>query len=112
MVNKNKLFRMLTKLSGDVATNVRENEEVREAIARGLVARLPDGLVVTEKGRQFVFQRRCADFLNALQENKSPVNSASVIKWLNKHEFILEVKSSGGLSITPRGRDWVSQIKE
>lgn len=112
MINKNKLFRTLVKLNSDAATVIRETEEVQEAISRGMVLRHSGGLVVTEKGRQFIFQRRCVDFLSAILADRAPVASESVIKWLTKHEFILTVKDGGRWAITPRGRDWLSQIKE
>ncbi len=111
MDNRHKLFRLLVKVDSDSDPLIRETQEVKEALARGMVVRQSDGLVVTEKGRQFVFQRKCADFLNSLQAGKSPTHSTSIVKWLGKHEFIVETKESGKWAITPRGRDWVSQLK-
>lgn len=82
-------------------------------LERALVRLSHGELFLTEKGRQFLFQWDCKQFLQALQEGRQPQDSENVIHWLTKQHFIVKVEqSSPAWHMTPRGRDWLSQLEE
>lgn len=112
MDRKSHIFRSLSRISrGTDAAAHHMSSGNKNLIDRGLVKIWENQIILTEKGKQFMFQWQCEGFLKALQGGRDPNATEPVIAWLLKHQFMIQVRESESWQITPRGRDWLSQLE-
>lgn len=113
MIHKSELVKILVRATEGSAPDVNLQGCNKILLDRALISLRQEEIWLTEKGRQFLFQWECEQFLLALQEGRQPLDSADVVQWLTKHHFVVVVEqSSPAWHITPRGRDWLSQLEK
>jgi hypothetical protein len=113
MIHKRELVKVLVRVTQGGAADSKLLSFNKVLLERGLVNLSREELFLTEKGRQFLFQWECEQFLQDLQEGRQPHDSDDVVRWLTKHEFVIKVEhSSPAWYMTPRARDWLSQLDE
>jgi predicted transcriptional regulator len=106
------LFRILLQADIGVVADRQSLDLIKPLLDRGLMKSWEGEMLLTEKGRQFMFQWRCKRFLQAVQNGRSPRGIDEVIQWLAKQQFILNPEQQkSGWQLTSRGRDWLSQLE-
>jgi hypothetical protein len=113
MIHKSDLVKLLVRVTQGGAGDSKLQIFNKVLLERALVRLSHGEWLLTEKGRQFLFQWECEQFLQALQEGRRPHDSDDVVQWLTKHHFVVKVEQSSlAWHMTPRGRDWLSQLEE
>ncbi len=111
MERKLHIFRSLNQINrGTDTAALYLSSENKNLIDKGLVKIWEGQIILTEKGKQFMFQWQCEAFLKTLQGGKNPSSSEPVVTWLLRHQFMIQLRESESWQITPRGRDWLSQL--
>lgn len=106
------LFKILLQADHGMVVDRQSLHLMKPLLDRGLIKSWKEEIVLTEKGRQFMFQWRCKRFLKAVQNGRRPQSLVEVTQWLTKQQFILQpVQQDSGWQVTPRGRDWLSQLE-
>jgi hypothetical protein len=67
-------------------------------------------LMLTEKGKQTLFVKRCIDGLRAVASDAQAPLDAGVVTFLSKKGHIVPKASSDGFELTQRGRESLADI--
>lgn len=113
MIHKSELVKILVRATQGSAVDKNLQMYNKILLDRALISLSQGEIWLTEKGKQFLFQCQCERFLQALQEGHQPRDADEVVHWLTKHHFVVKVEqSSPTWHVTPRGRDWLSQLEK
>lgn len=111
MNKKSELYLLLKRIDGRIEAPAKSRDRTKPLLELGLATSWNGGFIVTEKGKAFMFQWECEKFLHSLQIGDQPTCSEHVANWILKHQFAVQGGVREGWKITPRGRDWLSQLK-
>ena len=111
-ISKNEILKLALKVAEDDIGPDGYAAINNSLIPLGLARWHNETLVLSEKGKQLIFQHRCKLCLISMLDGTPPPRSDIVRAWLAKHEFIVQMdKASVDWRVTPRGRDWLSQLE-
>jgi predicted transcriptional regulator len=109
---KELLFDRIVAISEGSYKSLNSSESLKELLERGLIRRYDDTVLITEKGRQFLFQCNCEKTLKAMEDGKPAEVCEDITNWLLNHQFAIQLNSGEReWKVTPRGRDWLTQLE-
>lgn len=110
-MDKVRIFKLALELSRNELKSDRYAEVNQYLVPLGLARWHLGSVMLSEKGKQFIFQQRCKETLGAVMDGQPPQWDEVIRSWLLKHEFVLrKEKSANDWQVTWRGRDWLSQL--
>lgn len=111
-MNADTLYPLILRIGQGEGASCSRDEAFLCALSRGLIRWYGDVVIPTDKGKQFLFHYRCKVALAAILDESRPAVDPDIEEWLTKHEFAVKLgKPAGMWRITPRGRDWLSQMR-
>lgn len=110
MIKKSELHMLLKKIGDEVKLTAKNRSQCKPLLDLGLATGWEGKFVITEKGKAFMFQWECEKFLQCLHVGEDAKSSERVANWVLKHQFAVRAGAAEGWKITPRGRDWLSQL--
>ena len=110
-MKKAELLKLVQRVS-DLEVGLDQYSEVNQYLMPLGLARWYGGkLVLSEKGKQYIFQHECTAALQAVIDGRMPDWNDATRSWLLKQEFIVGIeKLAFSWQATPRGREWMSQM--
>ncbi|RJF99268.1 hypothetical protein [Noviherbaspirillum saxi] len=101
----------ITKLKRGERPNACVARNTKRLIGLKYATHQKDGqLVLTEKGQQTLFIKRCIDGLRAVANDPLAKLDPGVVTFLSKKGHITPRPSSDGHDLTPRGRESLADI--
>lgn len=110
MEQKAHLYSLLKQVGEGIEATADFREQAMTLVNFSMLKEWQGQFVITEKGKGFIFQWQCEQFLRRLQSGQESTCIASVGQWVLKHQFAIRPGAGERWKITNRGRDWLSQL--